>query len=149
MTDAIHDAIAARLGGADGRYTPGRRALVEALMDAGRPLTVDEILERSPRVRQSSVYRNLAVFEESGLVHRVVGHDEFSRYELAEEIVGHHHHFACRSCGSVADVDLPRQLEATLGRALADLAQRRDLVVEAHRIDVVGLCARCRSRPTA
>lgn len=145
MTDAIHEVVAARLGGHDVRYTGGRRALVDVLAAAGRPLSVDEILGASPRVRQSSVYRNLALFEESGLVHRVAGHGDHARYELAEQIVGHHHHFACRGCGAVADVELPHDLESALTGALADLARRTHLTVEAHRIDVVGLCAACAS----
>jgi Fe2+ or Zn2+ uptake regulation protein len=149
MTEEIHAGIAARLARADGRYTGGRRALVDVLLGAGRPLTVEEILDRSEQVRQSSVYRNLAVFEESGLVHRVSGHDEFTRYELAEEIVGHHHHFACRGCGGVADVELPHDVEEALARTLAELAARSSLTVEAHRLDVVGLCSDCsRAQPS-
>jgi Fur family transcriptional regulator, ferric uptake regulator len=143
MTDEIHDAIASRLKDAEGRYTGGRRALVEVLLQAGRPLSVEEILAASPQVRQSSVYRNLALFEEGGLVHRVSGHGDHARYELAEEIVGHHHHFACRSCGAVADVELPRQIEADLAGALAELSRHSGVTVEAHRIDVVGLCRAC------
>jgi Fur family transcriptional regulator, ferric uptake regulator len=143
MTDDIHASIATRLAQSEGRYTGGRRALVDVLLAAGRPLTAQEILDRSPQVRQSSVYRNLAVFEDSGLVHRVSGHDEFTRYELAEEIVGHHHHFACRSCGGVADVELPHDVEEALTRTLADLATRTGHTVEAHRLDVVGLCHDC------
>jgi Fur family transcriptional regulator, ferric uptake regulator len=146
MTDEIHDAIASRLKDAEGRYTGGRRALVEVLLQAGRPLSVEEILAASPQVRQSSVYRNLALFEEGGLVHRVSGHGDHARYELAEEIVGHHHHFACRSCGAVADVELPRQIEADLAGALAELSRRSGVTVEAHRIDVVGLCRDCGTR---
>src|SRR2546421_9808630 len=134
VSQEIHDAVAARLKGAEGRYTNGRRALVGVLLAAQRPLTVDEILERSPGIRQSSVYRNLAVFEVNGLVHRIAGHDDFARYELAEEIVGHHHHFACRSCGAVADVELPRAVEQALDIAIGRLARRRGLTVDAHRI---------------
>ena len=143
MTAEIHDSIATRLRGAAARYTDGRRALVDVLLAAGRPLTVEEILDRSARVRQSSVYRNLSVFEESGLVHRVAGHDEFTRYELAEEIVGHHHHFACRSCGAVADVELPHDVEEALTRTLDELAARTRITVDAHRLDLVGLCRSC------
>jgi Fur family transcriptional regulator, ferric uptake regulator len=139
----LHESIAIRLKAAEGRYTDGRRALVDVLLAAGRPLTVEEILDRSSRVRQSSVYRNLAVFEDSGLVHRVSGHDEFTRYELAEEITGHHHHFACRECGRVADVELPPDVEAALDRTLDELAARTGVSVEAHRLDLVGLCRDC------
>jgi Fur family transcriptional regulator, ferric uptake regulator len=146
VSEDVHEAIAARLRDAEGLYTGGRRALVEVLLDAGRPLSVEEILAASPQVRQSSVYRNLALFEDSGLVHRVAGHGDVARYELAEEIVGHHHHFGCRRCGAVADVELPHEVEAALSRALASLARRQRLTVEAHRIDVVGLCRSCSRR---
>jgi len=143
MSTEIHEAVAARLRDAEGRYTPGRRALVAVLLEAGRPLTVEEIRGRSDRAGQSSLYRNLALFEERGLVHRVAGHDEYARYELAEDMLGHHHHFACRRCGRVADVELPHDLEEALSAALGELGARAALTVEAHRIDVVGLCAGC------
>ena len=65
-----------RLGGQ--RYTPNRRVVVELLEDAGRPLTIAELLAAGDRLAQSSVYRNLAVLEEVGVVHRVAGGDEFA-----------------------------------------------------------------------
>src|SRR5262249_14331597 len=66
----VHEAVAARLADRDGRYTGSRRDLIQALAEAGRPLTVDEIVVRAPRQRPSSVYRNLAVFEAEGGVPR-------------------------------------------------------------------------------
>src|ERR1700690_3968100 len=73
MPPDLHEDVAARLAGHDGRYTGSRRDLIQALAEAGRPLTVDEIVERSPRQRPSSVYRNLAVFEAEGVVRRLAG----------------------------------------------------------------------------
>lgn len=139
----LHDAVAARIKTADGRYTQSRRRLVEVLVTAPQPLTVDEIVSRGPGLTLSSVYRNLAVFEETGLVHRLAGHGDFARFELAEELVGHHHHLACASCGAMTDVELPAAVERDLERALLTLARRRGFEVGSHRVDAVGRCAGC------
>jgi Fur family transcriptional regulator, ferric uptake regulator len=138
----IHTAVAARLQIVDGRYTRARRRLVEVLAGAGQPLPVTDICRHSA-LPLSSVYRNLAVLEEVGVVHRLAGHDEFARFELAEELVGHHHHLACRSCGAMTDVRLPVGVEAELTRALARLGRKEQFAIDTHRLDVVGLCHSC------
>src|ERR1700681_3281148 len=84
MPPDLHEDVAARLADHDGRYTGSRRDLIQALAEAGRPLTVDEIVERSARQRPSSVYRNLAVFEAEGVVRRLAGIGDLARFELTE-----------------------------------------------------------------
>jgi Fe2+ or Zn2+ uptake regulation protein len=101
MPPDLHEDVAARLADHDGRYTGSRRDLIQALSDAGRPLTVDEIVERSTRQRPSSVYRNLAVFEAERVVRRLAGIDDVARFELTEPLLGHHHHLACQRCGAM------------------------------------------------
>jgi len=142
-TPDLHAAVSARLADHDGRYTGARRALIEALVGAGRPLTVDEIVVRAPGQRPSSVYRNLAVFEAEGIVHRMAGVGEFARFELTEALVGHHHHLACRECGAMTDVHLPSDLEGDLDRVLSDLAQAEGFELSSHVLDVVGTCRSC------
>jgi Fur family transcriptional regulator, ferric uptake regulator len=141
--EELHDAVAARLRSADQRYTAGRRDLVELLAEAPRPATIPEILQRAPALAQSSAYRNLVVLEECGVAHRVVTSDERSRYELAEDLMGHHHHLICTSCGRVDDFTVSlrteRNLEAALERAVAGTGFR----AAAHRLDVIGTCASC------
>lgn len=88
----LHTTVADRLAGGDQRYTANRRAVVEVLEKSDRPLTIPEILEHRSGLAQSSLYRNLAVLEETGVVHRVHSSDDFARYELAEDLAGHHHH---------------------------------------------------------
>jgi Fur family ferric uptake transcriptional regulator len=144
MSTELHDAVAGRLRTADGRYTRNRRQLVEVLLAAGQPLTVDDIVRRGRGLSTSSVYRNLAIFEETGLVHRLAGHGDFARFELAEELVGgHHHHLACEQCGAMSDVELPDDLEAALQAALARAARRQGFAIGSHRIDAVGRCSTC------
>lgn len=88
----VHDAAATRLRSADQLYTSGRRELVQLLTTVGRPATIPELLELRPKLTQSSVYRNLAMLEEVGVVQKVVSSDDRARYELAEDLMGHHHH---------------------------------------------------------
>jgi Fe2+ or Zn2+ uptake regulation protein len=77
----VHGEAAMRLAALDQRYTAGRRAIVEALIGAARPLTVPQLLAgtRLGAVPVSSAYRNLTVLLEAGIVHRLPGADEFAR----------------------------------------------------------------------
>jgi Fur family ferric uptake transcriptional regulator len=145
MVADLHTDIATRLRGVEQRYTTNRRAIVDVLEAATRPLTIQEILDRRSSLAQSSAYRNLAVLEETGIVHRVVSSDEFARYELAEGLTDHHHHhLICRSCGAVADFTVAPEVEAVLADALAGAAEANQFTAEDHRLDLVGRCRRCR-----
>src|SRR4051794_41170303 len=135
--DELHDAVASRLRSADQRYTSGRRRLVELLAEAPRPETIPDLLGRAPSLAQSSAYRNLVVLEEAGVAHRVVTSDERSRYELAEDLMGHHHHLICMACGKVDDFTVSSRLERTLGGALQRAVGGTGFRPAAHRLDVL------------
>jgi len=142
VSDDLHAAIASRLRHDGQRYTTGRRRVVEVLDASGRPLTAAEVFEGAA-LAQSSAYRNLSVLEACGAVHRVSGADEFARFELAEDLTGHHHHLICTSCGTVADFtvsdDLESALEVAVGRVTTMTGFRADL----HRLDLLGRCGSC------
>jgi Fe2+ or Zn2+ uptake regulation protein len=142
---ALHTAVASALSRHGVRYTSHRRRLVTALSEAGQPLTIPQLVEAAATVPQSSVYRNLAIFDEAGIVHRMAGSDDFGRYELAEELMGHHHHLVCSNCGAVEDVVLPTGVEAELERSLTRVARQRGYTLSSHRLDLVGDCGSCAS----
>ena len=141
--ERAHDAASTLLRAADQLYTSGRRELIGLLVSIGRPVTIPDLLEARPKLTQSSVYRNLAVLEQVGVVQRVVSSDDRSRYELAEDLTGHHHHMICVSCGRVDDFVVSsrgeRSVEAVLERAIGETGFRP----AGHRLDVVGTCAEC------
>ncbi len=140
---AVHREIALRLAGFEQRYTPLRRALVEVMARAGRPLTMPEILDGSPELSQSSAYRNLSALVEAGAARRVSGADDHGRFELAEDLSGHHHHLVCASCGKVSDMVPSPRLERALAEAVEAAAGDQFEVTE-HRFDLVGTCSDCR-----
>jgi Fe2+ or Zn2+ uptake regulation protein len=144
MDAQIHEQVGLRLLRSDQRYTRLRRALVETLAAAGRPLTIPEVLRQNPGLTQSSAYRNITVLIDAGAARRVTGADDHGRFELAEDLSGHHHHLVCGSCGKVADVHPSPRLERALAEAARAAADEDDFDVTEHRFDLLGVCADCR-----
>lgn len=142
-TADLHDTAASRLRGDGQRYTPNRRAVVDALASADRPLTIPELLSGEHHLAQSSAYRNLAVLEQARIVRRIVTSDEFARYELAEDLTEHHHHLICSTCGTVEDFKVSAQLESSLERVAQRVVTDTGFRVEHHRLDLVGQCEDC------
>lgn len=144
MVEDLHADVHRRLRSNQQRYTSGRRRLVEVLRDADRPLTTAEIFTEGG-LAQSSAYRNLAVLEDCGIVHRVAGADEFGRYELAEGITDHHHHhLICAACGRVEDFTVSDSMERSLTATTRAVEDATGFRADQHRLDLVGRCADCR-----
>ncbi|MEM7050912.1 MAG: transcriptional repressor [Acidobacteriota bacterium] len=119
------------------RQTLQRSAIRTALEHAGRPLSPQEILElaqdSAPGLGIATVYRNLKKLLEKGWLREVELPGAASRYELTGK--GHHHHFHCRACDRVYEVeDCP-------GR-LAELAPP-GFRTEDHELILYGVCATC------
>lgn len=126
------------------RYTRGRRVLVDALVAAAAPLSVPELLEAATGVAQSSAYRNLAVLERAGVVHRISTGGDWGRYELDEDLTAHHHHhLICNVCGTVVDFTVSDDLEREVDEALHRAARAHGFLVDHHRLDLVGSCRDC------
>lgn len=143
-TSALRETVGRRLQSAGQRATPTRDALVEVLAGAGRPLTIPEILAADGDLAQSSVYRNLVLLEQAGVVHRIVTNAEFARFELAEDLTGdHHHHLICSHCGAVEDAPASAGIERAVHQAIDEVERATGFRTTAHRIDLVGLCRDC------
>lgn len=75
----------------------------------------------------------------------MAGVDDHGRFELAEDLAGHHHHLACAVCGTVEDVAPSPRLERAMAEAARAVAEAEGYVVTGHQIDLVGTCPRCRA----
>ena len=139
----VHESAGARMRSAEQMYTTGRRELVELLAGLGRPATIPDLLENRPKLTQSSVYRNLAILEEVGVVQKVASTDDRARYELSEDLMGHHHHLICVSCGRVDDFVVPPRAEREIERILETAVGTAGFRPSGHRLDLVGTCISC------
>lgn len=139
----IHDVVAARLRSDDQRYTGKRRDLVEVLERSGRPLSMPLILEQSPGMAQSSVYRNLSVLEHAAVVRRIVTNDDHAAFELSEDLSSHHHHLICSNCGAIEDFVVPDDVEQQLSKVLKGAARKHRFAASTHTLDLFGTCEVC------
>lgn len=122
------------------RRTQQREAIFETIRAAAGPLTVDEIHEVAQRevanLGIATVYRTIKMLLKSGQIHTVTLPDGQPRYETAD--LGHHHHFRCRQCEQVFDLDhCPISLPA-------DARLPGGFQVEQHEITFYGLCPHCK-----
>lgn len=122
------------------RHTRQRDEIVQVIRSAQGPLTVPEILARAqrsiPGLGVATVYRTLKLLQEGGQVQTVILPSGETRWESAG--LGHHHHFHCRVCDEVFDVDTC-PVSVAGGRELGN-----GFVVESHDLTLYGTCPDCR-----
>ncbi len=143
--EAGHDVVVDGLRSAGLRVTKARAAIASVIAGAETPVGMGEIETRlaDNGIPRSTVYRVVNELTELGLVRRYEFDEGFARYEAAEPVKGHHHHFICRSCRSVLEVDETADLERHLAKAEARLERRDGITIEGHRVDLFGLCSDC------
>jgi len=148
--EAIHLAAERRLARVGQRHTRLRREILDLVAGAGRPVTVPELLSIDDAggrasVVQSSLYRNLVVLEDVGVLQRVAGWGNHDRFELSESLSGHHHHhLKCTSCGSVSDIPANHGFETAVDVEAAAVSADVGFAVTGHSVDLYGICADCR-----
>lgn len=143
MSDDVHTTVDQQLRRTRQRYTSGRRQLVDLLGDAGRPVTIPELIELGAAQSQSSIYRNLAILEQAGAVRRLSSSDDTGRFELAEELSEHHHHLVCTDCGHIEDIVLPDHIEDALHEAVSGAQTAGSFRVDTHHLELIGTCGDC------
>jgi Fur family ferric uptake transcriptional regulator len=125
------------------RSTRQRAAIRDAIADAGRPLSPQEVLDaargRVPGLSMATVYRNLRMLIEEGAIQTVLLPGDNPRYESTGH--AHHHHFQCTKCHRVFDV------HACPGN-LAQLAPA-GFTVETHDLTLYGRCSECQPKARA
>ena len=140
----VDQLIASLLQAGGQRYTSNRRRLISILLRSSKPLSINQILDMDPELAQSSTYRNLTVLEEAGSIARIVTSADHARYELAEEILEHHHHIICSPCGEILDFRLSDNIEETLEASLQEIADQLGFTLDTHRLDLIGTCTLCK-----
>lgn len=139
--------MAGLLRSQDIRFTTTRRLVVRALAEADGPLAAADLHRGLPRtIPLSSLYRTLAVLEDSRVLAKEHDGLGVGRYELAEWLKGHHHHLVCDSCGEVRDVAVAPETEHTITVLAGRIAARAGYQPTGHRVEIQGRCRACRGR---
>lgn len=122
--------------------TEPRETVIDYLLEIEHPVTIDEVAGalKTRGVNRSSVYRTINLFEELGVVEKVLFRDGITRVELSPEFGGtHHHHLVCHECEKVIEFE-----ECGLQnlQRIADI--KHGFTVESHYMEFYGLCRDCR-----
>jgi len=119
--------------------TRQRRVIVEILSREGWHPTGDEVYRiarrRMPRISLGTVYRNLDLLSEQGLIQRIEVSGRQRRFDGKLEP---HYHARCIVCGQIKDVIY--RSPVSLQKAAAELT---DWEILGHRLEVVGRCPGC------
>lgn len=125
------------------RSTRQRSAILELLQEADSFLSAQELYDalrdKGLKVGLTTVYRNLQMMadrSEVDVVRREDGESIFRRCD----IVDHHHHLVCRSCGfavELANDDLERWTKSA--------AKKHRFSDVTHDVELFGLCRDCSS----
>lgn len=121
------------------RITPQRHAILEYLIQSMSHPTADEIYKslenKFPNMSVATVYNNLRVFREAGLVKELTYGDASSRFDY---VTSDHYHIICEDCGKIVDFQYP---------GLDEVEQLASHVtgfqVAHHRLEIYGVCPEC------
>jgi Fur family peroxide stress response transcriptional regulator len=121
------------------RMTPQRHAILSFLMDTKSHPTADDIYKALsptyPSMSVATIYNNLRLFVEAGLVRELTYGDDSSRFDAD---LSDHYHAICKGCGSIVDF-----LHPPLHEVERTAAETTGFVVEGHRMEIYGLCQNC------
>lgn len=127
------------LKAANQSMTKPRQAVFDALQHH-QSLTMAELVRACPAIDRASVYRTVELFEQLGIIIRIPTGWKY-RLELGEAFHEHHHHATCRKCGASIALPEDKQLE----KRMHELAARRNFRLEAHQVELTGLCESCQT----
>ena len=118
-----------------------RERILDVLMSTGSHPTAswiyDKLKGEFPELSMGTVYRNLNILKEQGLIRKIDFGSTFDRYDAN---TAPHYHFICERCGSIIDLDM--HIDKELNRRVERMT---NLKTKRHRIEFYGLCDKCSS----
>lgn len=121
------------------RITPQRHAILTFLLDSMTHPTADDIYRalapQFPSMSVATIYNNLKMFVEAGLVRELTYGDNSSRFDAD---LTSHYHAICQKCGKIVDFHYPALYEAEKAAK-----EQTGFVVSGHRMEIYGECPSC------
>ncbi len=126
------------------KLTKQRQIILEELQKVRSHPAADEVYalvrRRLPRISLATVYRNLEVLAEAGLIQKLTLAGSQKRFDGTVE---NHYHIRCLKCGRVDDVALEL---LTLGEEGPDFLNGYQCL--GHRLEFLGICPHCQEEQT-
>jgi len=121
--------------------TSQRRLLLSIMREAGSHLDAKELYrrasERDPNISLATVYRNLRVFENQGLLNERHLGQARCYYEMKRS--GEHQHLVCEACGQVIEFESP-----LIRKLVAEVQRKNNFTVTKVELYLEGHCHKCK-----
>ncbi|OPA74351.1 transcriptional repressor [Paenibacillus selenitireducens] len=121
------------------RITPQRHAILTFLLDSMTHPTADDIYRalapQFPSMSVATIYNNLKMFVEAGLVRELTYGDNSSRFDAD---LTSHYHAICQKCGKIVDFHYPALYEVEKAAEA-----QTGFAVSGHRMEIYGVCPSC------
>ncbi len=126
------------------RITSQRRLLVGIIQDSPKHLDAAALLklarQRDPDVDRATVYRTIALLKDFGLIDELdLMHLEGEKHYYEAKTNRDHCHMACFQCGAIMEY-----ASSSFEKLKQDIARRSGFEIKVVRLEVGGLCERCR-----
>ena len=125
------------------RITPKLRAVIELFLHNQRVLGAFEVHSALQNEFEAlglpTVYRILDNLAKAGILMTFVNKDRELRYFICRQLeTEHHHHFICKSCGKVDEVQL-----CIIDKVSTFIKNSLQADVQDHFLQLEGLCSKC------
>ncbi len=122
----------------NGHFITKPRLRLFTILQNHKTLTVHELITLLDIHDQATVYRNIKVFEDLGIISRLqLGWH--SKLELSDIFQHHHHHMTCNGCGKVLILKDNQTIEAEIAR----ISRTSGFKAVDHQLEIRGLCKAC------
>jgi Fur family ferric uptake transcriptional regulator len=122
------------------KMTAQRRVILEELRIERTHPSADELYlrvrRRLPDISMATVYRNLEILSEYGLIRRLWEGSGPRRYD---GVTDEHYHVTCDRCGLIGDVPL-----SAVNGFLNKAREVSDYDIKGYRLEFYGFCPKCR-----
>jgi Fur family transcriptional regulator, ferric uptake regulator len=124
------------------RLTTQRQVILEELSKVKTHPTASELYDmvrkRLPRIGLGTVYRNLELMAENGLILKIEVGGTQKRFDATTE---DHYHIRCSLCGRVDDIDVPVMEELA-----TQAANSSAYLILGHHVEFTGICSVCQQQ---
>ena len=122
------------------RNTVQRRIVLDAVVALRNHPTAEAVYEavtkKYPAISRATVYRNLSLLSEQGLLRHIAVPDAADRFD---HTVSPHYHIKCKKCGCIHDIPMPYL--SNIDGAAGDMASFTEI---SHDILFYGVCPDCK-----
>ena len=124
-------------------YSKQREVILDVIKNNRIHPTAEEIynlvVNEEPKISKSTVYRNINILVEQGVIQKITMATGPDRYDYLHE---EHYHAICEVCGEVFDFCYDFEKE----KIIKSIKQQTNINIDVNSITVNGICEKCKSK---